>query len=171
MLVYTTGNGLNGFTLDPSIGEFCLSHPNMKTPVSGSVYSVNQGNFAHFPFGIKEYIRWCQEVDKATKRPYSLRYIGSAVADFHRNLIQGGIFLYPPTSSAPKGKLRLLYECNPLAFVIEQAGGKATTGTQPILEIIPEKLHQRVPLFIGSSEMVDMAVKLFQEHSEKVGQV
>lgn len=167
MLVYTTGNGVNGFTLDPSIGEFCLSHPDMKTPDTGNIYSVNQGNFAHFPFGVKEYIRWCQEIDKPTKRPYSLRYIGSAVADFHRNLILGGIFIYPPTASAPKGKLRLLYECNPLAFIIEQAGGKATTGTQRILEIVPEKLHQRVPLFIGSSEMVDLAVKFYQEHAHK----
>ena len=171
MLVYTTGNGLNGFTLDPSIGEFCLSHANMKTPSSGKVYSVNQGNFLHFPQGIKDYIKWCQEIDKSTKRPYSLRYIGSAVADFHRNLLTGGIFLYPSTSSAPKGKLRLLYECNPLAFIIEQAGGKATTGTQRILEVMPEQLHQRVPLILGSSEMVDLAVKFYQEHAQKAESV
>ncbi len=171
MLVYTTGNGLNGFTLDPSIGEFCLSHPDMKTPSTGKVYSVNQGNFLHFPQGIKDYIKWCQEIDKSTKRPYSLRYIGSAVADFHRNILTGGIFLYPATTTAPKGKLRLLYECNPLAFIIEQAGGKATTGTQRILEVMPEKLHQRVPLILGSSEMVDLAVKFYKEHEEKVAQV
>ena len=154
MMVYTTGNGVYGFTL--------------KTPPTGKIYSVNQGNFLHFPQGVKEYIKWCQEIDKPTKRPYTLRYIGSAVADLHRNLLLGGIFLYPATTSAPNGKLRLLYECNPLAFLIEQAGGKATTGTQRILEVTPEKLHQRVPLFIGSSEMVDLAVKFYEEHAEKV---
>ena len=123
MLVYTTGKGVNGFTLDPSIGEFCLSHPNMKTPKSGSVYSINEGNYLHFPDGVKKYIKFCQEEDKATERPYSSRYIGSGVADIHRNLITGGVYIYPTTTKSPKGKLRLLYECNPLAFIIEQAGG------------------------------------------------
>lgn len=164
MLVYTTGKGVNGFTLDPSIGEFCLSHPNLMAPKQGNVYSLNQGNFVHFPEGVKEYIKYCQEEDKATKRPYSSRYIGSLVADFHRNLIKGGIFIYPPTSKAPKGKLRLLYECNPLAFIAEQAGARATDGTNRILEIQPTELHQRVPLFIGSEEMVTKAESYMQKY-------
>jgi fructose-1,6-bisphosphatase I len=154
MLVYTTGHGVNGFTLDPSIGEFCLSHPNMRCPETGTVYSINQGNYAHFPVGVKKYIEHCQVEDDATSRPYSLRYIGSLVADFHRNLLKGGIFMYPSTARSPKGKLRLLYECNPLAFVIEQAGGKASDGQRRILELTPKSLHQRTPLFIGSAEMV-----------------
>jgi fructose-1,6-bisphosphatase I len=157
MMVYTTGKGVNGFTLDPSIGEFCLSHPNMKTPVTGKTYSINEGNYVHFPDGVKKYIKYCQEEDKATKRPYSSRYVGSAVADIHRNLITGGIYIYPTTASSPKGKLRLLYECNPFAFIIEQAGGKATDGFQRILELEPKSLHQRTPFFAGSSEMVDSA--------------
>ena len=117
MLVYTTGKGVNGFTLDPSIGEFCLSHPNMKTPKSGAVYSINEGNYLHCPEGVKKYIKYCQEEDKPSARPYSSRYIGSGVADIHRNLIVGGIYIYPTTTKSPKGKLRLLYECNPLAFI------------------------------------------------------
>jgi len=157
MLVYTTGRGVNGFTLDPSIGEFCLSHPDLKAPETGELYSLNQGNFVHFPTGVKEYVKFCQEEDKATKRPYSLRYIGSLVADFHRNLIKGGIYIYPPTSKAPNGKLRLLYEANPLAFIAEQAGAKATDGFRRILDIQPENIHQRVPLFIGSKKMVEKA--------------
>ena len=163
MLVYTTGNGVNGFTLDPSIGEFCLSHPDMKIARNGSTYSVNQGNFVNFPDGVKKYIKYCQEEDKATKRPYSLRYIGSLVADFHRNLIKGGIFIYPPTAAAPKGKLRLLYECNPMAFIVEQAGGKATDGFRRILEIQPEEIHQRTAFFVGSTEMVEQAEKFMSE--------
>lgn len=155
MLVYTTGKGVNGFTLDPSIGAYCLSHPDMQIPKSGKIYSVNQGNFHTFPQGVKDYIDWCQDSDKATNRPYSARYIGSLVADFHRNLLKGGIYMYPSTEKAPKGKLRLLYECNPLAFIAEQAGGKATDGKQRIMEVEPTELHQRVPYFIGSSEMVD----------------
>ncbi|MBA3898798.1 MAG: class 1 fructose-bisphosphatase [Bacteroidetes bacterium] len=157
MLVYTTGNGVNGFTLDPSIGEFCLSHPDIKIPEGGCTYSVNQGNFVHFPTGVKEYVKWCQQEDKETKRPYTSRYIGSLVADFHRNLLKGGIFIYPSTANAPKGKLRLLYECNPLAFIAEQAGGKATDGFNRIMEIQPTEIHQRVPYFIGSKEMVEKA--------------
>ncbi len=154
MLVYTTGRGVNGFTLDPSIGEFCLSHPNMQIPRTGKTYSINQGNFISFPEGVKQYIRYCKQEDKATKRPYSLRYIGSMVADVHRNLINGGIFIYPPTKDAPNGKLRLLYECNPLSFIVEQAGGRATNGFERILDIQPKELHQRTPIFIGSEEMV-----------------
>lgn len=157
MLVYTTGNGVNGFTLDPSIGVFCLSHPNMTIPEQGKIYSVNEGNYVHFPEGVKRYIKYCQEFDEATNRPYTSRYIGSLVSDFHRNLIKGGIYLYPTGTMAPKGKLRLLYECNPLAFIVEQAGGMATDGSRRILEIQPEELHQRVPFFIGSPRMVETA--------------
>lgn len=162
MLVYTTGKGVNGFTLDPSIGEFCLSHPNMKIPKSGTVYSINEGNYLHFPDGVKKYIKFCQEEDKATSRPYSSRYIGSGVADIHRNLIVGGIYIYPTTTKSPKGKLRLLYECNPLSFIIEQAGGKATDGNKRILEKEIRELHQRTPLFIGSEEMVDKAMEMMK---------
>jgi fructose-1,6-bisphosphatase I len=157
MLVYTTQRGVNGFTLDPSIGEFCLSHPDMKCPETGSIYSVNEGNYAQFPEGVKQYIRYCQVEDRATSRPYSSRYIGSLVADFHRNLLKGGIFIYPSTAKAPKGKLRLLYECNPLALIIEQAGGKASDGQRRILELMPTSLHQRTSLFIGSARMVAKA--------------
>jgi fructose-1,6-bisphosphatase I len=157
MLVYTTGKGVNGFTLDPSIGEFCLSHPNMKIPKTGYIYSINEGNYVHFPQGVKSYIKYCQVEDKATKRPYSSRYIGSMVADIHRNLIKGGVFIYPVTSSAPTGKLRLVYECNPMAFIIEQAGGRATNGNERIVELDVNELHQRSPIFIGSEEMVKKA--------------
>lgn len=158
MLVYTTGNGVNGFTLDPSIGEFCLSHPNIKIPEQGNLFSVNVGNFSKFPDHVKEYIRYCMGEENG-KDPYSLRYIGSLVADFHRNLIKGGIFIYPQTESNPKGKLRLLYESNPMAFIVEQAGGRASTGTRDILDIYPDDLHQRSPLYIGSKKMVDLAEK------------
>ncbi|MDE7073510.1 MAG: class 1 fructose-bisphosphatase, partial [Odoribacter sp.] len=154
MLVYTTGKGVNGFTLDTSIGEFCLSHPNIKTPEKGSIYSINEGNYEKFPEGVKKYIKYCQETDKETKRPYSSRYIGSLVADFHRNLLKGGIFIYPETNSHPNGKLRLLYECNPIAFIAEQAGGMATNGVGRILDIKPENIHQRVPFYTGTKEMV-----------------
>lgn len=149
MLVYTTGNGVNGFTYEPSLGEFFLSHPNIKTPQTGNIYSCNEGGSNSFPEGIKNYINYCKENN------YSGRYIGSLVADFHRNLLKGGIYIYPPTAKAPKGKLRLLYEANSLAFIVEQAGGKATNGTQRIMEIEPTELHQRCPLIIGSTEMVD----------------
>lgn len=162
MLVYTTRHGVNGFTLDPSIGEFCLSHPDMRCPDSGTLYSINEGNYAHFPDGVKRYIKYCQEEDQATKRPYSSRYIGSLVADFHRNLLKGGIFIYPSTAKSPKGKLRLLYECNPLALIIEQAGGRATDGQRRILELRPTSLHDRTPLFIGSSKMVAQAETFMQ---------
>lgn len=155
MLVYTTGKGVNGFTLDPSIGEFCLSHPNMRVPSVGRIYSINEGNYSKFPQGIKQYIKYCQEEDTATNRPYSSRYIGSMVADIHRNLLMGGVFIYPQTAGQPLGKLRLMYECNPIAFIIEQAGGKASTGYERILEIQPTALHQRVPAILGSTEMVD----------------
>ncbi|WP_164108972.1 MULTISPECIES: class 1 fructose-bisphosphatase [Sphingobacterium] len=163
MLVYTTGKGVNGFTLDPSIGEFCLSHPNMKIPTQGHIYSVNEGNYLKFPQGVKNYIKYCQEEDAASNRPYTSRYIGSMVADIHRNLLLGGVFIYPQTSLQPKGKLRLMYECNPIAFIIEQAGGKATTGTQRILEIVPEELHQRVPAILGSTDMVNKVLEFMDK--------
>jgi fructose-1,6-bisphosphatase I len=157
MLVYTTGRGVNGFTLDPSIGEFCLSHPDIKTPEIGKIYSLNEGNYTNFPEGVKSYVNYCKEKDKETNRPKKSRYIGSLVADFHRNLLKGGIFIYPPTESSPQGKLRLLYECNPIAFVAEQANGKASDGKNRILDIIPETLHQRTPFFTGSKQMVERA--------------
>jgi fructose-1,6-bisphosphatase I len=165
MLVYTTGKGVNGFTLDPSIGEFCLSHPNIQTPKKGNVYSINEGNYLHFPDGIKKYLKFCQEEDKLSNRPYSSRYIGSGVADIHRNLITGGIYIYPTTTKSPNGKLRLLYECNPLAFILEQAGGKASTGGKRIMDLPITELHQRTPLFLGSSEMVDVAQDFMTKYS------
>lgn len=165
MLVYTTGRGVNGFTLDPSLGTFYLSHPDMKTPEDGKIFSINEGNLNSFEEGIKEYISYCKEEDKATNRPYSARYIGSLVADFHRNLLKGGIYIYPATQKAPDGKLRLLYECNPLAFLIEQAGGKASNGEKRIMEIDPTELHQRVPYFIGSKNMVKKAESFLVEHA------
>ena len=168
MLVYSTGVGVNGFTLDPSIGEFCLSHPDMRFPESGNIYSVNEGHFAKFPDGVKEYIRFCKEEDKSTGRPYSARYIGSLVADFHRNLIKGGIYIYPSTAKAPNGKLRLLYECSPLAFLAEQAGGKASNGFERILDLLPDSLHMRTPLFIGNKEMVEKAESFMKQYSVEV---
>ena len=158
MLVYTTGKGVNGFTLDPSIGEFCLSHPNMRTPETGRLYAMNEGNIDECEQGVRDYIRFCQQVHPDTNKPYSGRYIGSLVADFHRNLIKGGIYIYPATNQSPEGKLRLLYECNPLAMIAEQAGGLATAGTQRVLDIQPERLHQRVPFFVGSKQMMEKAI-------------
>jgi len=155
MLVYTTGRGVNGFTLDPSIGEFCLSHPEIRTPENGIIYSINEGNYIKFPDGVKKYIKYCQEMDKETSRPYTSRYIGSLVADFHRNLLKGGIYIYPSTASNPDGKLRLLYECNPIAFIAEQAGAKATDGFNRVLDLRPTSLHQRTPFFTGSINMVN----------------
>jgi len=154
MLVYTTGSGVNGFTLDISIGDFCLSHPQIKSPKHGKICSVNIGNYKDFSSGIKHYIDYCNE------KGITGRYIGSFVADFHRNLIKGGVYMYPGTLKQPEGKLRLMYECNPMAFLIEQAGGKATTGDIRIMEVNPKELHQRVPIIIGSSNMVDNAMSL-----------
>jgi fructose-1,6-bisphosphatase I len=168
MLVYTTGNGVNGFTLDPSIGEFCLSHPNIKIPDTGIIYSINEGNYIHFPEGVKKYIKFCQIEDAASQRPYTSRYIGSMVADLHRNLIKGGIYIYPSTASAPKGKLRLVYECNPLAFIIEQAGGRATNGYKRILDIDVNEIHQRESIFIGSTKMVLLAEQYMAEFSPEI---
>ncbi len=154
MLVYATRRGVNGFTLDPSIGEFCLSHPDMKCPPAGKIYSVNHGNFFRFDKGVQRYITHCQEKNGTNGGPYTQRYIGSLVSDLHRNLIKGGIFLYPGTVSQPQGKLRLLYECNPFAFILEVAGGKATDGKERVLDIVPTELHQRTPFFGGSTDMM-----------------
>ena len=154
MLVYTSGNGVNGFTLDPSIGEFCLSHADVKIPVSGKIYSINEGNYEKFPVGVKKYIKYCQEKDTRHGRPYTSRYIGSLVADFHRNMLKGGIYIYPETDSHPHGKLRLQCECNPVAFIVEQAGGTATDGGKRILDIEPQDVHERTPLYVGSRNMV-----------------
>jgi fructose-1,6-bisphosphatase I len=158
MLVYTTGKGVNGFTLDPSIGEFCLSHPDMKMPETGRLYAMNEGNIKICESGLCDYISYCQEADATSLHPYSGRYIGSLVADFHRNLIKGGIYIYPDTTLNPDGKLRLLYECNPLAFIAEQAGGMATTGRMRVMDIKPTKLHQRVPYYTGSKQMMEKAM-------------
>jgi fructose-1,6-bisphosphatase I len=155
MMVYATRRGVNGFTLDPSIGEWTLSHPDIKCPPSGRIYSVNHGNFFKYDEGVKQYITACQKKDKTNGGPYTQRYIGSMVADVHRNLIKGGIFTYPGTTDKPKGKLRLLYECNPFAFIVEVAGGKATNGKQRILDITPTELHQRTPFFVGSKLMME----------------
>ena len=163
MLVYTTGDGVNGFTLNPAIGTFYLSHPQMRFPEQGSIYSVNEGNYIHFPQGIKNYIKYCQMEED--NRPYTSRYIGSLVSDFHRNLIKGGIYLYPPSTKNPQGKLRLLYECNPMAFIAEQAAGKASDGTSRIMDILPTELHQRVPFVCGSMSMVEK-VESFMRDSQ-----
>ena len=153
MLVYTTGDGVNGFTLNPAIGTFYLSHPQMNFPTEGTIYSVNEGNYIHFPQGIKNYIKYCQMEEG--NRPYTSRYIGSLVSDFHRNMIKGGIYLYPTSTKNPNGKLRLLYECNPMAFLAEQAGGKASDGSSRIMDIHPVELHQRVSFVCGSMSMVE----------------
>jgi len=157
MLVYTTGHGVNGFTYEQSLGEFFLSHPDMCAPKDGKIYSINEGTYNLFEPGLKKYIETCKE------RQYSGRYIGSLVADFHRNLLKGGIYIYPATSKSPYGKLRLLYEANALAFIAEQAGGKPTDGKNRILDIQPQTLHQRTPLYIGSSKMVDEAASFLQK--------
>lgn len=156
ILVYTTGadHGVHGFTLDPSIGEFLLSHENITTPKKGRIYSINEGNYLYWHPGLKKYIKYLQEEDAATARPYSTRYIGSMIADIHRNMLYGGIFMYPSDSRSPHGKLRLMYECNPMAMIIEAAGGRAIDGKQRIMEIVPTSLHQRTPIFIGCSDDV-----------------
>lgn len=162
MLVYTTGDGVNGFTLDPGIGEFLLSHPQITTPEHGRIFSINGGYYNSFEEGLCRYLDWLREDDPGTNRPAKTRYIGSFVSDFHRNLLKGGIYMYPATKSSPEGKLRLMYEANPMAFIVEQAGGRASDGQARILEKSPEKLHQRTPLFIGSPEMVQRAESFLQ---------
>jgi fructose-1,6-bisphosphatase I len=161
MIVFSTGYGVNGFTLNPAIGTYYMSHPNMVFPENGNIYSVNEGNYVHFPQGVKNYIKFCQKEEE--DRPYTSRYIGSLVSDFHRNMIKGGIYLYPNTSKNPNGKLRLLYECNPMAYLAEQAGGKASDGFKRILDIRPTELHQRVPFFCGNKEMVEKVEEFMQK--------
>ncbi|NQX82909.1 MAG: class 1 fructose-bisphosphatase [Flavobacteriaceae bacterium] len=156
MLVYTTGHGVNGFTLNPAMGTFYLSHPNMEFSEMGNIYSINEGNYIHFDQGVKDYIKYCQSEDDG-KEAYTSRYIGSLVSDFHRNMIKGGIYIYPKSKKSPKGKLRLLYECNPMAFLAEQAKGKASDGKNRIMEIKPTELHERVSFFCGSKKMVEKA--------------
>lgn len=167
MLVYTTGNGVNGFTYDPSLGMFLLSHENIRIPEQGSIYSVNEGGYVRFPQGVKKYIKYCQEEAPQENRPYKSRYIGSLVSDFHRNMLKGGIYMYPQASSYPQGKLRLNYECNPMAFLAEQAGGLATDGKQRILDIQPQSLHQRSPFFTGSRQMVENVMQFIQDYPDE----
>jgi fructose-1,6-bisphosphatase I len=164
MMVYTTGHGVHGFTLDPSIGEFLLSHSDIRFPSPGKrIYSANEGNYANWSAGQRAFIDHLKGVDGSTGKPFSSRYIGSLVADFHRTLLYGGIFMYPADSRSPEGKLRLLYEAAPLAFMAEQAGGRASTGTQDIRDVEPTQLHQRVPLYIGSKQWVDMAEEYLKQ--------
>ena len=157
MLFYTTGNGVNGFTLNPAIGTFYHSHSNIQIPKNGNIYSINEGNYLQFPDYVKKYIKFCQEEED--ERPFTSRYIGSLVSDFHRNMIKGGIFLYPQTAKNPNGKLRLLYECNPIAFICEQAGGLAIDGEKNILDIQPKELHERTPFYCGSEKMIQQFQK------------
>lgn len=163
MLVYTTGDGVNGFTLDPSIGEFLLSHPDLRTPERGRIFSINSGYYHSFDAGLRNYLDWLQASDPETNRPAKTRYIGSFVSDFHRNLLKGGIYMYPGTQANPNGKLRLMYEANPMAFIAEQAGGRASDGSSRLLEKTPQKLHERTPLFVGSKAMVERAEAFLQE--------
>ncbi|MBE7633357.1 class 1 fructose-bisphosphatase [Tenacibaculum finnmarkense] len=165
MLVFTTGNGVNGFTLNPAIGTFYLSHPNMKFPEIGKIYSVSEGYFTYFQEGMKRFLVHCKDLNEADNRPYTARYVGSLVTDFHRNMIKGGVYIYPSTTITPNGKLRLLYECNPMAFICEQAGGKASDGFTRIMDIAPSELHQRVPFFCGSKQMVEKAEEFMTEFS------
>ena len=164
MLVYTTGHGVNGFTLNPALGSWYLSHPDMKFPETGNIYSINEGNYAHFPTGVKKYIKYCQEEEG--DRPYTSRYIGSMVSDIHRNMIKGGIYIYPKSTKYNKGKLRLLYECNPMAFIVEQAGGKASDGYQRVMDIMPTELHERSAIFCGSKTMVEKAEEFMKEFGD-----
>lgn len=163
IFVYTAGNGVYGFTLDPAFGEFLLSHNNIKIPEEGNIYSLNEGNYKYWRTGLKKYIKYLQDADDEGRKPYSSRYIGSMVADIHRNLIYGGIFIYPSDKRNPNGKLRLMYECNPMAFIIEQAGGRAIDGSKRIMEIEPHYLHQRVPIYIGSKNAVDKVEEFLKQ--------
>lgn len=164
MVVLSTGQGVNGFMLDPSIGEFILTEPNIRIKPRGKIYSINEGYAQYWEEAVTEYVR--QKKYPQTGKPYGARYVGSMVADVHRTLVYGGIFIYPKTKDSPKGKLRLLYECNPMAFVIEQAGGKATNGHIPILDIQPEAIHQRSPIFMGSSEDVQEVMELIVKYEK-----
>lgn len=168
MFVYTAGHGVHGFTLDPAVGEFLLSHEDIRIPKRGKIYSINEGNSRYWSKGLKNYIEYLKEDDRSSGRPYSARYIGSMVADIHRNMLYGGIFMYPADKKNPQGKLRLMYECNPMAFIVEAAGGRASDGRRRILDIQPQGLHERVPIFIGSEEDVYMAEKFLQEEETEV---
>jgi fructose-1,6-bisphosphatase I len=162
VLVYTTGNGVNGFTLDPSIGEFLLSHPDLKIPDEPNMYSVNEADFEDFAPELQAFLTWMKKKDPETGQRIRARYIGSFVSDFHRNLLSGGLFMYPATDDYPEGKLRLMYEANPMAFLVEEAGGRASTGHQRILDVEPTSLHQRTPLYIGSTSLVTAAEDFLQ---------
>jgi len=162
MMVFTTGHGVNGFTLNPAIGTFYLSHPDMKIKETGKIYSVSEGYYAHFEKGMQAYLNYCKEEEG--DRPYTARYIGSLVADFHRNLLKGGIYIYPRSKTSPNGKLRLLYECNPMAFIAEQAGGKASDGFTRVMDIQPTELHQRIPFYTGSKQMVIKSEEFMEKH-------
>lgn len=170
ILVYTAGHGVFGFTLDPAVGEFLLSHDDIKIPPKSKIYSINEGNYKYWHTGLKKYIKYLQEEDAETRRPYSSRYIGSMVADIHRNLLYGGIFMYPADSRSPKGKLRLMYECNPMAFIIEAAGGRASNGYKRILEIEPSSLHQKTPVFIGNEEDVKLVERFIAEEEKFINE-
>ena len=161
MMVYTTGSSVDGFTLDPTMGEFLLSHPDIKTPDRSMYVSINEGNSAHFDSGTRKYLEYLKTPDAETGRPYSARYIGSLVADFHRNLMKGGIFLYP---AAPRAKLRLVYEAIPLAFIAEQAGGAASDGERRIMDIQPSELHEKTALAIGNREDVAMYARFLKNN-------
>lgn len=163
VFVYTAGHGVHGFTLDPAVGEFFLSHEDIRIPKKSHIYSINEGNYKYWHPGLKKYIKFLQEEDEKTGRPFSSRYIGSMCADIHRNLLYGGIFMYPADSRNPDGKLRLMYECNPMAFIVEAAGGRASDGKKRILEIVPDSLHQRIPFFIGSEDDVKLVEKFISE--------
>lgn len=165
ILVFTTGRGVNAFTLDPSLGTYYLSSANIKFPKKGNIYSINEGYYINFPQGVKDYIKFCQKEEN--NRPYISRYTGSLVADFHRNMLKGGIYIYPTSTKYPNGKLRLLYECNPMAFITEQAGGRASDGFRRILEIQPEELHQRTSFFCGTTQMVNRAESFMKENKTK----
>lgn len=166
-LTYTTGLGVSIFTLDPSIGEFILTDRKIQMPDHGAIYSINEGSYNSWDLGLKKYIKYCQEEDPETGRPYSARYIGSMVADIHRTLIKGGIFIYPHSKRYPDGKLRLMYECNPLSFIIEQAGGMATNGEKRIMQIEPNAIHQRTPVYIGSKQNVETVMDFLFEYAEE----
>ncbi|WKY15891.1 hypothetical protein Q1695_000961 [Nippostrongylus brasiliensis] len=162
IVVLSTGNGVNGFMLDPSIGEFILTHPKMRVPEKGKIYSINEGYARHWSQGLSKYIH-TRKFPEDGKKPMVQRYVGSMVADIHRTILNGGIFLYPPTKDAPQGKLRLLYECAPISFIIEQAGGMATTGTGPLLDVVPEHIHQRTPLYMGSKKDVEELLSYLEQ--------
>lgn len=166
IMVYTTGVGVSAFTLDPSLGEFILSEDGFEMPEHGTIYSINEGSYNSWDEGLKKYIKYCQQEDEGTGRPYKARYIGSMVADIHRTLVKGGIFIYPSSKRYPNGKLRLMYECNPLGFILEQAGGVAIDGEKRIMEIQPQSIHERTPAYMGSRENVEKAKEFLEKYAE-----